>query len=514
MTAERKLIDRYAATAGGLALAGLKAVQSERSAHLVRRLSKPHGVAVLGDPVGTGKTVIALTVAARLLAKGTGQSVVVLTPNEVVARIWQERSEHFDGAFTKETLRIHSVMSRHGVPTTVKKPALIVVDEAHRKQKRDFVGQLISSGPGGGSHRRLFLTATPFQIAVSDLHQLIELGDREGITAPVADALTAYGRTVTKLAHQAHDESNAYIAAQLRKAADDWSVKATRVLMPQLTPAEEKEIGLTDMPFPRKVDVPLGTDSWSEAFHVARLIPELVGDPTAPIRATDSFQRGLSSSLAAFWAPAAVKPLRTKRFAALRHELERRLGESTDHPKVAFTVDWVTEQVPRGSQVAVFCVCEATARDLHDAIAERLDDERLVGNVHLPGESISDAVCVRFRDPKAEPLVLILQDRFSESIDLDGGNPALVHHDLPWNPARLRQRWGRFVRASSNFTPIPSNKVVVPVLAHETDRRVYETVKVRAGIGDVLLSDGIALKDTSDGTIDPVDWVLRNLRQQ
>ena len=513
MTAERTLIDRYAENAAGPDLPGLKAVQSERAAHLVRRLSKPHGVAVLGDPVGTGKTVIALTVAARLLAKGTVQRVVILTPNEVVARIWRERSEHFNGAFKNETLRIHSVMGKHGVPMTVKKPALIVVDEAHRKQKRDFVRQLIQSGPGGGSHRRLFLTATPFQIAVSDLHQLIELGDREGITAPVADALSAYGRTVTKLAHQAHDEPNAYIAAQLRQAADDWSAKATRVLMPQLTPAEEKKIGLTGMPFPRKVDVPLGTDSWSEAFHVARLIPELAGDPAAPVRATDSFQRGLSSSIAAFWESAAAQPLRTKRFAALGRELEQRLGESTDHPKVAFTVDWVTEQVRRNSHVAIFCVWNATARELRDAIAERLDDEQLVGEVQLPGDSISDSVRTRFRDRKAEPLVLILQERFSESIDLDGGNPALVHHDLPWNPARLRQRWGRFVRASSKFTPIPPDKVIVPVLAHETDRRVYETVKVRAGIGDVLLSDPLALHDTSDGDIDPVDWVLRNLRQ-
>lgn len=30
--------------------------------------------------------------------------------------------------------------------------------------------------------------------------------------------------------------------------------------------------------------------------------------------------------------------------------------------------------------------------------------------------------------------MLVLPDRFSESIDLDGGNPSTDHHDLTWNP--------------------------------------------------------------------------------
>lgn len=88
--------------------------------------------------------------------------------------------------------------------------------------------------------------------------------------------------------------------------------------------------------------------------------------------------------------------------------------------------------------------------------------------------------------------MLVLQDRLSESIDLDGGDPALVHQDLPWIPARLRQRWRRSVRA------IPKEQKLIPVFEHESDRRVFETICPRARIGQVLLSDETAFVDDYD----------------
>ncbi len=99
---------------------------------------------------------------------------------------------------------------------------------------------------------------------------------------------------------------------------------------------------------------------------------------------------------------------------------------------------------------------------------------------------------------KAEPLVLILQDRFSERIDLDGGRPCLVHHDLPWNPARLTQRWGRVVRAGSGLVPVAPDDIYIPVLDVEVDRRLADTIAARARIGAILLPPQLADDDTED----------------
>jgi len=82
---------------------------------------------------------------------------------------------------------------------------------------------------------------------------------------------------------------------------------------------------------------------------------------------------------------------------------------------------------------------------------------------------------------------------------LDGGKPCLVHHDLPWNPARLSQRWGRAVRASSGFQAVAPQDIFVPVLDTEVDRRIYETVRGRWEVGDLLLPKKSGYDENDDG---------------
>ena len=66
--------------------------QAKRAAELVRRLRRP-GVMTLPDPVGTGKTVVALAVAAYLVGDKTVNRILVIAPNDVVARLWCGRAQ-------------------------------------------------------------------------------------------------------------------------------------------------------------------------------------------------------------------------------------------------------------------------------------------------------------------------------------------------------------------------------------------------------------------------------------
>ncbi len=515
MTREEQLIRRYGADEedGPADLSALVALQAARACELVRRLDRECSVAVLGDPVGTGKTVVALTAAARLLKRGTVDRAVVVAPNAEVRKIWEERAKRFGEAFDASNLQVITASQLKNKPKARKSRVLVVVDEAHRKLHRKELGAFIESGPGGRSHRRLLLSATPFQISVSALTELVELGDREGTTAPVTDALNKYGTTVTKVAKRSHEELSPQARDELRRAARTWSTASRRVLMPSLTDAERRGIGLTDPDLPEPAIVPID-DRWAEAFHVARLLPELaLGDAGRRRRATDAFQRGLASSTEAFNKFAWSNGLWTPALTPLRKELEARLESGRAHPKVDHATEWITEQVSNGSHVAVFCVWTASARALKASVEDAITDGGIDATVvRPPGDSIPESTVEHFRDRTATPMVLILQERFSESIDLDRGEPALVHYDLPWNPARLRQRWGRFVRASSGFTPIPRDKMLIPVLDHESDRRVCETVMKRMAIGEVLLSKELALRDEDDAEIDVTDEILRTLR--
>jgi superfamily II DNA or RNA helicase len=483
--------------------------QARRVDDLVRLLRKPYSLAVLGDPVGTGKTVVALAVAARLLDLNKVKRVLVVAPNATVRTIWEERSEHLRHSLLSQSITVITAAHLPQQPLARRTPTLVVVDEAHRRLRRADLNRLIASGPGG-SHRRLLLSATPFQISVGDLQDLLSIGDRDQEDNPVAAHLKTYGEKVTGLARLAHlKDGPPEVIDELHTLRDNWLREATTIMVKPISARDRAAINLPHHKLPDETLVAI-PGRWAEAFHIARIVPELTKPQAGSrSRATDSFQRGLASSVEAFWASAPGKKLQDdENLSSLSKELERSLGSGIHHPKIQATADWCAAEVKRGHHVAVFCVWDKTAEALATVLEKVLDPAHVA---RPPGQSVSKDVRDRFRDPRAKPLVLILQDRFSESIDLDGGNPSLVHHDLPWNPARLQQRWGRLVRASSGFKKIPSSRMFVPVLDHESDRRVAQTVRKRSGIGDVLLSQATVLRDTSDEAMVLPEWFLRAL---
>ena len=133
-----------------------------------------------------------------------------------------------------------------------------------------------------------------------------------------------------------------------------------------------------------------------------------------------------------------------------------------------------------------------------DVLADRLGENNVTGpRTGTIPKPFLDRVR---RAPDGEPVVLVLTDRFSESIDLDGGRPSLVHHDLSWNPVRLTQRWGRLVRVRTGFVPIPPERIYVPVLDTEVDQRLALTIAGRRNLAGLMVpaaeeGDGWQLPD-------------------
>jgi len=172
----------------------------------------------------------------------------------------------------------------------------------------------------------------------------------------------------------------------------------------------------------------------------------------------------------------------------------------------------VAQRLRKGRHVLVFCVFLDTQQVLAKAIASKLgkhDDAMVKAPT---GAALPSTVVDRFRNPHRPSLALVVTDRFSESIDLDGGRLCLVHHDLPWTPARVTQRWGRVVRAGSQFTPVKQQDIYVPVLDVDADRRLFDTVKARAALGDLLLPREVLTdkQDTDEYTLH--DDLLDQLR--
>ena len=84
-------------------------------------------------------------------------------------------------------------------------------------------------------------------------------------------------------------------------------------------------------------------------------------------------------------------------------------------------------------------------------------------------------------------MAMVVRDNLSESIDMDGGHPCVVHHDLVWNPVRWDQRMGRVIRASSGFVPVADEDIYLPVLDVAADRRLYDTMRKRRDLSGHVL---------------------------
>jgi hypothetical protein len=520
--------------------------QAKRAAELVRRLRRP-GVMTLPDPVGTGKTVVALAVAAYLVGDKTVNRILVIAPNDVVARLWCGRAQRLVSHAPPESQtfakvrrtkkQIHwssrelRVVTRQQLSKTTRpsdNSTLLVVDEAHRGlQKRGGFHDELEAW--AANQRCLLVTATPFQLSTQDLLTMLDVAGGT-IVSHQRSVIENYGRAVTRLARycakfqgEGHSETELVddhhaqelvkrvieSAGEARAGIDQLVLPPAKMLAklphhPRLNPLCQVEVpGLV-----RPDLISLGAHA--VAHNVARTIPELLDRGKG-----DMFNRQLVSSAESFWesmagqalADPSLEVLEAARITGsalsrLSQELRDELGDGKDHPKIAATVRWVASRmnsVPR-HHILVFCVFDATRRSLEAALKKELGANAVASP---GGDKIPKHLAERFmKEPQdgSDPLVMIVQDRFSESIDLDGGNPYLVHHDLPWNPARISQRWGRVVRAGSKFHPVKPENIYLPVLDTEVDRRLYETLVGRQAVGDILIPRGTGLDEYDGGT--------------
>ncbi len=504
----------------------LVAAQAARAAELVERVRRARAVLV-DDPVGTGKTVVALAAAARLCRNHTVDRILIVAPNATVAEQWEHRARQVrQGQYFTKVAR-HSagrrqrwqdgmvrVVTRRALtsgelpaPTTDGVKYLVIVDEAHRGlQHRSGFHESLSAWRNVG--RLMLVTATPFQMSMTGLTTMLEVGH---VQPDDIEQLRSYGRAASDAVGRQVDSGTGPSAEErerLRELASQAEVVLARY-------RGTKSLATTlKVPRPPGLDAPASmcavptAPAWRDAFEVARLVPDLVGAHNG-----DAFQRRLVSSSEAFWSGAAGSELdalasRNRRVAALVRHLRAELGSGVEHPKVCHTVEqvarWASDPEPR--HVLVFCVWEETAQVIESELAKRAKGAFAV---ERPDKTVPARVSRQLRTPPPEstPMVVILQDRFSESIDLDGGRPFLIHHDLPWNPARIRQRWGRVVRASSGFEPVPPEGINVPVLDVHTDKRLHATVLNRARIGDNILlpmsdgEDGLEAGEHDDGQL-------------
>lgn len=97
-------------------------------------------------------------------------------------------------------------------------------------------------------------------------------------------------------------------------------------------------------------------------------------------------------------------------------------------------------------------------------------------------------LCAAFNSP-LQPDILVCTGIGSEGIDLHRQCAEIIHHDLPWNPAKLEQRIGRIDRVGSLAELLPDRfiQIGIPFLEHNYEKYQYDLLWARAQRFEILM---------------------------
>lgn len=470
-------------------------LQAERSAELARLLSRNY-VALLTDPTGSGKTAIALAAAKSLLDASVVETLVVVAPNERTATQWEHRARWVGltdsralGPSSRRYAKSIYARGRLTVTTTAAirksgfprpdraglspEKALFIIDEAHRGFGNHQTETALAATTIMRGARVLAVTATPVQLSSTDLLNLLRL---RGPQDPAVEAALAdYSRAVSTLLAEVTTDISSELPALVDSA--DLHLRSHLLEPHPWTTTPQPTI---PPPTLRATAVEL-TDDEELVLNTLRMVAG-IGESNAG----DRFYRAITSSWSAV-KNSTVWHHALKTFGVLDsgrsflEELESRMDPlATPHPKVTATTRWVTDKIEvRPRNVLIFTWSKGTQQELHRTLEGALKSR---ATVEAPESRLTHRQQRQFRRSRSSTdssLIVVARNNMSESIDLDGGDPCLVHHDVGWNPVEFRQRWGRVCRVSSNFEPPRRADVYVPYLNIAGSKRMIETLQQR-----------------------------------
>lgn len=479
---------------GALDTPWLRGRQSTTARRLVTVLHR-HGGALLADPVGSGKTFVALA-AARAVAGSGGIAAVVPAP---IVEQWRQRAATCGLAV--EVLS-HAAVSRGKLPADGTR--VLIVDECHHfrhpdTQRYQHLARWLAGRPF------LAVSATPVVNRAEDLAHQLRLGVRD-------DALRALGTPS--------------LLAALRRGLTPPSLGELVIASPApegIPDREERSLAWDGGAAPPAWCAALDTLALSAESATASLIRGVLwsaaaSSPAALRAALGRYAQLLRHARDARGSGITLDRAMLKRFAADVPEqllfwellpvegalaslplddldrvevLRRGIDLSAPDPKAALLGDLLSD----GAPTVVFATSVATVPYLRERL-EALSPAWVTGarsgwkRTLLPRDRIFEW----FRPSAAnvQPTILLASDVAAEGLDLQRVT-RVVHYDLPWTAMRLAQREGRSRRLGALHSTVEVVRLDPPRWAEERLRqgtilKRKEALMERTG----LAGDGLA----------------------
>jgi superfamily II DNA or RNA helicase len=432
--------------------------------------------ALLADPVGSGKTFIALAVAAEL-NRGT---TACLVPASLLSQ-WRDTAARLE---VPVELCSHEQVSRGRLPRGTS--GLVIIDESHHF-RNSHTRRYRHLAPWLIGRSALLLTATPIVNRAADLAVQLILSIRddalilEGVSS--LRGLLEQGCSAPALGELVF-ESEAEIASRpqrviLRRAADPRESLAADAELARLDALRLSRCQAT-AELIRGVFLRAAASSPAAFSESLRRYRRLLLHARDALRAGQMldrmelkrFTRQLDDQLV-WWELLPLGRAHSEIEMSDLEQLELMINQmenpaSREDPKLERLRTFLSE----GTPTLVFATSRATVRYLRDALSDLrvawCTGERAgIGSTALPREDVLGWFRGATSLPQA-PRHLIVTDVAAEGLDLQGV-ARVVHYDLPWTPMRVEQREGRAVRYGSRHVRV---EVVTLALPPPLERRI------------------------------------------
>jgi hypothetical protein len=435
------------------------------------------GGVLLADPVGTGKTYVALAIA-------NGAEAVVTVGPAVLRKMWQSTASRCG-----ISLRYISFESLSRGAACAKNADIVIIDEAHHARNsatRRFanLAHLVSG------QRVILISATPIHNRRDDLVSLLSLfmGSR---AESLSDAELA--RVVVRRAHLAHSIEGmpALVNPEWIRIGTDERTPALLMNLPPPLPVSDGGIGgaLVIHSLVRQwisTDAALIGALRRRLVRAEAMIAALESDtwPSSTelsswISGEDTVQLGLPGMLAGPTPlSCALLPVVQRHRDALIEVLSAARTSRSDIDRSAAIIEIISRHPER--KAVVFSQYADSIDGLFAHLAQHGHVAALTGSgAKVSGGRLSrDDVLRRFAPlaanaahPRAaeEIKLLLTTDLLSEGVNLQDAG-IVIHLDFPWTPARMEQRAGRLTRIGSPHSEIHSYSFRPPASAESIVR--------------------------------------------
>lgn len=448
-----------------------------RSFRRVVAAVRRHGGAVLADPVGSGKTYIALAAA---LAFNRGPTACLIPA--ALLHQWETAAARV-GADVR--LGSHEQVSRGSLPQGTR--GLVLIDESHHFRNR-HTRRYNRLAPWLVGRQALLITATPVVNHLSDLaHQLL-LAVRDDALAP--DGVVSIG---SLLASGRSTQALGRLVIESETVSPDRPRKVLKT-----SPPSAAECDAAGGCVEALRGLRLSSHEPVAALIRGALLRAASSSPAALAGALQRYRRLLRHARDALEAGRMMDRSELRRFMAelgdqlvwwelfssssgcsdleladLR-ELDTHIHAATTATQQVDTkLERLAELLGDAKPTIVFTTSRDTVRYLRARLCDRpiawcTGDRAGIGPMSLPRRTVLGW----FREgtvPASAPRHLMVTDVAAEGLDLQRA-ARVVHYDLPWTPMRLEQREGRALRLGSRHSEVEVVRFTPPPVLERTLR--------------------------------------------